>query len=108
MQGQMAYRIEITPTALEALEAITDRRTRAAVSRRIDALAKEPGSQGKALRGELAGLRSVRAAGQRYRVVYQIDEERLRLLVYIVGIRKASSRQDVYALAEKLIRRGLI
>ena len=36
----MPYRIEITPTALGALEAITDRRTRGAVVRRIDALAE--------------------------------------------------------------------
>lgn len=31
----MACQIEITPTALEALEAITDRRTRSALVRRI-------------------------------------------------------------------------
>lgn len=67
----MAHKIEITPTALEALEAITDRRTRASIMRRIDALAEEPDKQGKALRGELAGFMSTRAAGQRYRAVYR-------------------------------------
>lgn len=104
----MAYRIQITPTTLKALEAISDRRERAAIVRRIDALAEEPGLQGKALRGELAGLLSVRAAGQRYRVVYQTDEEQLRVLVYLVGVRKEGSHHDVYALAQRLIRRGLI
>lgn len=104
----MAYRIEITPTALEALEAISDRRTRAAIMRRIDALEEEPSKQGDPLRGELAGFLSVRAAGQRHRVIYQIDEGKQRVVVYLVGIRKEGSRQDVYALAQRLVRRGLM
>lgn len=104
----MVYRMEITPTALGSLEAITDRRTRAAIVRRIDALAEEPHLQGKMLRGELAGFLSVRAAGQRYRVVYGIDERDQRVVVYLVGIRKEGNRQDVYALAQRLVRRGLL
>lgn len=104
----MPHRIEITPTALEALEGITDRRTRATIVRRIDSLAEEPTKQGKALRGELAGFLSVRAAGQRYRVVYRVEEEQQRVVVYLVGIRREGSRQDVYALAQRLVRRGLV
>jgi mRNA interferase RelE/StbE len=104
----MAYQIEITPTALEALEAITDQRTRTTIVRRIDALTSEPRTQGKALRGELAGFLSVRAAGQRYRVVYRIDESDKRVTVYLVGIRREGSRRDVYALAQRLVRRGLL
>jgi mRNA interferase RelE/StbE len=104
----MTYRIEITPTALEALEAITDRRTCSAIVRRIDALEEEPEKQGKPLRGWLSGFMSVRAAGQRYRVVYRVEMGRKRLLVYMVGIRKEGSRRDVYALAEHLVQRGLI
>lgn len=104
----MAYQIEITPTALEALEAVTDRRTRSAIVRRIDALAEEPEKQGKPLRGWLAGFMSTRAAGQRYRVVYRVESEEKRVLVYVVGMRREGSRRDVYALAEHLVRRGLI
>ncbi|MBI4296158.1 MAG: type II toxin-antitoxin system RelE/ParE family toxin [Chloroflexi bacterium] len=104
----MACLIEITPTALEALEAITDRRTRSAIIRRIDALAEEPEKQGRPLRGRLAGFLSIRAAGQRYRVVYRVDNERKRVLVYMVGMRREGSRRDVYALAERLVQRGLI
>jgi mRNA interferase RelE/StbE len=104
----MAYRIDIAPTALEVLAAISDRRTRAAIVRRIDALVEEPAKQGNSLRGELAGLMSVRAAGQRYRVVYRVDNGEQRVVVYLVGIRREGSRQDVYALAQRLIRRGLI
>ena len=83
----MAYHIEITPTALEALKDITDKRVSAAVVRRIDALAKEPSKQGRTLRGELAGFLSVRAAGQRYRVVYRVDEGEQLVMVYLAGIR---------------------
>jgi len=104
----MAYRIEITPTALEALKDISDRRTRSAIVRRIDALAQEPEKMGKPLRGWLAGFMITRAAGQRYRVVYKVEVGRKWVLVYLVGIRKEGSHRDVYALAEHLARRGLI
>ena len=104
----MAYQIEITPTGLEALEAITDRRTRSAIVRRIDALVEEPEKQGKPLRGWLAGFLSVRAAGQRYRVVYRVEDAKKRVLVYMVGLRREGNRRDVYALAEHLVHRGFI
>jgi mRNA interferase RelE/StbE len=104
----MSYRIEITPAAMEALKAIADRRTRRAIMRRIDALAEEPEKQGKALRGWLTGFMSIRTAGQRYRVVYRVENKGKLVLVYVVGIRKEGSRRDVYELAEHLVRRGLI
>ena len=104
----MTYQIEITPAALEALEKITDRRTRSAIVRRIDVLVEEPEKQGKPLRGWLAGFLSARAAGQRYRVVYRVEGAKKRVLVYMVGIRKEGNRRDVYSLAERLVQRGLI
>ena len=104
----MPYRIEITPTALEALKAIAHRRTRGAIVRRVEALTEEPEKHGKPLRGWLAGFLSTRAAGQRYRIVYRVDDKSDRVLVCMVGIRKGGSRRDVYELAEHLVRRGLI
>lgn len=104
----MAYQLEITPTALKTLEIISDRRTRSAIVKRIDALTEEPDKLGKPLRGWLAGFMSIRAAGQRYRVVYKVNNEKKLVLVYMVGIRKEGSRHDVYELAEHLVRRGLI
>jgi mRNA interferase RelE/StbE len=104
----MAYQIEVTPTAFESLEAITDRRTRSAIARRIDSLAEEPAKKGKPLRGWLTGFTSTRAAGQRYRVVYRVDDSEKRVLVYLVGLRREGSRRDIYALAERLVKRGLI
>lgn len=104
----MTYQITISPTALEALEAINDRRTRNNIVRRINALAEEPEKQGKHLRGWLAGFISLRAAGQRYRVIYKVDDKKERIVIYMVGMRKEGSRGDVYELAERLVRRGLI
>lgn len=104
----MVFQVEITPTALRSLQGISDRRTREAIIRRIDTLSEEPQKLGKALRGELSGFWSVRAAGQRYRIVYWIAEERQQVAVYLVGIRREGSRQDVYALVEGLVRRGLL
>jgi mRNA interferase RelE/StbE len=102
----VAYHIEITPTALEALSGITDERLRAAIVRRIDSLADGPRKQGRTLRGELAGFLSVRAASQRYRVVYGVDDGEQLVTVYLVGIRREGGRRDVYALAQRLVRRG--
>jgi mRNA interferase RelE/StbE len=104
----MARQIEITPTSLEALGAIANRRTRSVIVKRIDALAEELQRKGKPLRGWLVGFYSARAAGQRYRVVYKIDDARKRVLVYMVGMRREGSRRDVYALAEHLVQRGLV
>jgi mRNA interferase RelE/StbE len=104
----MRYRVEITASALEALRGITDRRTRSAIVRRIELLVTEPAAQGKALRGELSGLMRIRAAGQRYRVVFRVNEKEERIVVLLVGIRREASRQDVYALARRLVKRGLI
>ena len=64
----MTYRILLTETAAAMLAAVTDRRIRAS-RERIDQLARDPDKQGKALVGALAGYRSIRAVGQRYRVI---------------------------------------
>ena len=104
----MAYQVDITPAALAALEAVADRRTRSAIVRRIDAMVEEPKKLGKPLRGWLAGFLSLRTAGQRYRVIYKVADGKKRILVYLVGIRKEGKRRDVYALAERLVKRGLI
>ena len=86
------------------LEAVRDRRVRRLLARRIDSLADEPEKQGKPLTGELATLRSIRAAGQRYRILYGVEEERVVVLVVALGLRKQGDRKDVYELARKLLR----
>ena len=90
------------------LDAITDRRVRELIQARIRGLANEPEKQGKALGEELAGYRSVRAAGQRYRILYRVERDKVVVLVVAVGIRKEGSRADVYEAARRLVRLGLL
>lgn len=104
----MTYRIFLTPTAQQLLSEIPDRRIRQQISQRLDTLAHDPEQQGKPLRGELLGYRSLRTAGQRYRVIYRVDRGRIIVIVIAVGLRKEGDRQDVYRLAEKLIRLRLV
>lgn len=100
----MIHRIIIAPTAVKMLKAIADRRVRDLIVKRIDGLAEEPEKQGKALIAELAGYRSVRAAGQRYRVIYRVVNDKVTVYVVAAGIRKEGSSTDIYMLAKKLIR----
>ncbi|TKS62361.1 MAG: plasmid stabilization system [Nitrospira sp.] len=90
------------------LEAIQDRRVRDKIRDRIDGLAEEPEKQGKPLTGELTGYRSLRVVGQRYRIVYRIEEGKVLVLVMALGIRKEGSGKDIYMLAQKLLRLRLL
>jgi prevent-host-death family protein len=89
------------------LRTIQDRRVRGIIAQRIDALAYEPDKQGRALLGELAGYRSVRAVGQRYRIIYQVNQDRVEVVVIALGLEREGSRRDIYSLAQRLIRLDL-
>ena len=104
----MSYRIVVTPLAKEMLASIPDRRIKQAVAKRIDDLANEPEQQGKPLVGPLKGYRSLRAAGQRHRIIYEVRKTEATAVVLTVGIRKEGAKQDVYSLAQKLFRSGLL
>jgi mRNA interferase RelE/StbE len=56
------------------------------------------------LTGELSGYRSVRGAGQRYRIIYRIEKEKFMVWIVALGIRKEGSKRDIYALAKKLLK----
>lgn len=100
----MTYKIIIAPTALKMLKSITDRRVRDLIVKPIDDLAEDPEKQGKPLVAELSGYRSIRAAGQRYRIVYRVVNDRIMVYIVALGIRKEGSGTDIYNLAKKLIR----
>lgn len=104
----MTYQIEFTLHARKMLNDISDRRVREKIRERIDGLTQEPEKQGKPLFADLAGFRSLRAVGQRYRIIYQVKEERVIVVVLAVGLRRQGSRSDIYQLAKKLIRVGLL
>ena len=103
----MTYHILIQPVAFKALADISDRRVREKIRDRMDGLVHEPEKQGKPLVGELVGYRSLRAVGQRYRIIYRVDRHGLVLIVTL-GILRAGERADVYALAQRLLRTHLL
>jgi len=98
----------LTQTAQRMLEEISDRRIRERIAERIDALKENPGQIGKPLVGDLATYRSLRAAGQRYRIIYRIEKQRVIVFVVALGIRKQGDKRDIYALAKKLLKLRLI
>ena len=102
------WKISVTQTAQDMLADISDRRIQEKIVARIDGLKNEPEKQGKPLIGELIGLRSLRAAGQRYRIIYKIEKGEIIVLVVAIGIRKEGSKKDIYELAQRLLRLGLL
>jgi mRNA interferase RelE/StbE len=102
------WEIVILPTAKRHLKAILDQRVQRSINDCIERLKEEPDKRGKPLTDSLAGYRSIRAYRQRYRVVYEIDTEQKKVLIHIVGIRKEGDKSDVYALAKKILRLGLL
>jgi len=102
------WKILLTPTAFKLLADISDRRIREKIGQVIDRLADDPEKQGKALLGELAGFRSIRAVGQRNRIIYQIRGNEIVVVIVAVGIRRDGARDDIYNLAKKLFRLRLL
>lgn len=100
----MTYTVVIQPVALEMLKRIADRRIRSKIFQRIEELAHEPEKRGKPLSEELLGFWSLRAAAQRYRVIYRIENQLVEVIVIAVGLRKAGDRKDAYEIAKKLVR----
>lgn len=89
------------------LAVVGDKRTRAIIFEKAQSLCREPEKQGKALLYDLAGYRSLRAAGQRYRIIYKIEDTLVTVFVAAVGIRKEKDSKDIYELARKIIRARL-
>jgi mRNA interferase RelE/StbE len=104
----MTHGIRITPPARQMLLDVSDRREREHLRLRIRQLAEEPEKQGKALFDDLAGYRSVRAVGQRYRIVYRVERGKVVVVVVALGRRRAGSKKDVYRVVKKLLRAGLL
>ena len=90
------------------LAEVADRRIKQQIAGRIDALKDVPEKLGKPLTGELSGYRSLRASGQRFRVIYKVEKKQVIVIIVALGIRKEGDKHDIYALAQKLVRLGLL
>jgi mRNA interferase RelE/StbE len=102
------WNVVIMPVAKKHLASIKDRRIQEGLKTSLRRLEYEPEKQGKPLSDELAGYRSIRAVGQRYRILYKLEAEQVIVVVVALGIRKAGDKKDVYELAKKLARLGLL
>ena len=85
----MTYSIRIKRSAATELARIP-REHRVRIVRAIDGLAEQPRS-GSALKGELRGLRRIRVG--RYRVVYEVLDGELIVLVVRVAHRREAYRR---------------
>jgi len=89
------------------LASIGDRRIQQQIFDTSKQLESDPDKRGKPLREDLFGYRSLRVVGQRYRVIYSIDPDAASVHVVAAGIRREGARDDVYVLAQRLVRLGL-
>ena len=103
----MKYTVRLTQQAKKMLAAISDKRVQTKLADRMEKLSQTPEKQGKTLLSSLSGYRSVRAVGQRYRIIYTIDDDIVTVLVVALGIRKEKDKKDIYQLAKKLIQKNL-
>jgi len=101
------YRVFFTLTAQEMFLKIKNANTRAAILNKAKSLSVDLEAQGIALVGPLRGLRRIPAAG-RYRIVYRVVREKVEVLILAVGLRKQDDKKDIYELAQKLVRMGLL
>ena len=106
--GVKKWNVTITSRATTQLARVTDRRIQEALKTRLRKLDIEPEKQGKPLSDKLSGYYSVRAIGQRYRIIYKLEEEQVVVLVVLVGRRKEGDKQDAYAMAKRLAELGLL
>ena len=82
------FRVLIKPTAKKELEAISTKKDRQRVVRRIQGLAEDPRPPGCQ---KLSGYDRYRVRQGQYRIVYEIRDR--ELIVFVV---KVGSRGDVY------------
>jgi mRNA interferase RelE/StbE len=102
------YEVAWTESGVRMLSQIGDRRIQQELFDASKRLELEPEKQGKPLREGLMGFRSLRAVGQRYRILYAVDTASRLVHVVGAGLRRAGARDDVYVLAQKLVRLSLV
>ncbi len=100
----MTCRIVLTAEAEENLAALRNPVIREQLVKRIDSLSHNP-EAGKPLRGSLAGYRSLKAARNRYRIIYRFLKEEAMVIIIAIGQRKGEDFGDVYKSLKRLAKR---
>ena len=76
---------------------------------KIQVLKEYPLKVGKPLKGNLQNYRSIRSVGQRYRIIYQVKETEIEVIVVAIGIRRdGDKKNDIYELMKKYVKIGLL
>ena len=102
----MTYQVRWTEPALELVGEIADQRIQRNLLAAAEELATDPEKRGRPSTGNLAGYRSLHWS--RYRIIYLIDDENEVVFVVAAGMRQENKPRDIYQLAKKLLRRGLL
>lgn len=99
-----SYDVKVTDEAREMLNAIakSDRRIATKLADLMEDLSSLPEQKGIPLGGELTGLHSRHAIGNRFRIIYEIETSVLKVSIISVGIREAGSRRDIYELTKRI------
>ena len=103
MGQDLEYQVVLTKQAIKLFKKIKDRKEQKLLLAKLEKLKHNPELQGKALVKELSGYRSVRAVGQRYRIVYQIEEKKVVVTVISIGRRKEGDKKDIYTVTKKIL-----
>ena len=109
----MDYRVSIqwTETAKEHLKKLPPKVRKGLLEKADELLKRDPRKRFKPLTGPLRGY--FRMPYSRYRAVYLVQEEvlssgdvllHLKVIFVVAGIRKKRDKQDVYRVAEKIVR----
>ena len=98
------YDVKLAPPAIACVKRIANKKFQREVAKAIDGLAERPQTQGKPLSAPLDGLWSLRAARDRYRVIYEVEVSTKRVMVLLIGERKPGRAQDIYRAAGRLLR----
>jgi mRNA interferase RelE/StbE len=96
-----------TMTAVELLNRIGNKKIQKSIMDESKSLISNP-MRGKPLLAELKKFRSIRVFGGRYRLIYKIKNEDNQIHIHVVGIRREGDKSDVYSIAKKLFKAGLL
>ena len=101
------YKVLLTEHAEETLSQIKDQRKLRQIGKQIDRLEQAPLKIGKPLSHDLSGFRSLRAASQRYRIIYSVLKNENVVYVVAVGLRKEGDRDDIYSKMSRWLKKGI-
>ena len=100
------HNIKLTKIAADFINQL-DNKSQNQVIKKIESLKNNPTEVGNQLKGNLKEFRSIRSIGQRYRIIYKVNELDILVVIIAIGVRKDGDRRDIYQLMKKYVKIGL-